>query len=76
MDIRNANKEFLAKEERHREIRAELNSIECQLSPENLYCDGMRSHAQASKIAKSLVERRTELDMELVRDHGYGIKFK
>ncbi len=49
------------------EILEELRSIESQLSPENLACDGERPVAQQRKIAKRLRTRQIELHAELGR---------
>lgn len=43
------------------EIRCELEVIDCELSPENLYCDGERSHADAMVIQKKLLEYQKRL---------------
>lgn len=49
------------------EILADFCRVENGLSPEMLYCDGERSHAQAAPIARRLRAERAEL----VRELGY-----
>jgi len=49
------------------EILNDLRSIECQLSPENLYCDGERSNYQARIIASRLRAQQKKLIRELGR---------
>lgn len=42
-----------------------IESIDCQLSPENLHCDGEISRAQARLKEARLLERRERLVKEL-----------
>ena len=42
-------------------LNQELQSIDCQLSPENLFQDGERPRAQAMVIARKLEKRRNEV---------------
>lgn len=48
-------------------ILADLLSVETQLSPENLHCDGERSPAAARKVEARLHEQRKALHAELGR---------
>jgi hypothetical protein len=55
-----------------KEILSDLRTIENQLSPENLYWDGERSHKEAEREAIRLNTQRTALVKEL----GYEPSFK
>jgi len=44
------------------EFKDWADSIACDLSPENLYCDGEISHAQASKKRRMLMAEHQELE--------------
>ena len=50
------------------EILADLQRIECQLSPENLFCDGERPVSQARRIERQLNRERAALVRELGRE--------
>ena len=47
------------------DILADIDSIDGQLSPENLHLDGMRSPADATKVARKLNKQRALLVREL-----------
>jgi hypothetical protein len=47
------------------ELINELERIDCQLSPENLHCDGEISRAQARLRGARLMEKRERLEKEL-----------
>lgn len=49
------------------EILQEYRHVQCQLSPENLYCDGEISRAQARIKERRLMVRLAELEAELGR---------
>lgn len=49
------------------EIRKLLEDIDCQLSPENLHCDGEISRAQARMKGQALIEKKARLEKELMR---------
>jgi hypothetical protein len=46
----------------HSDKTALRESIDCDLSPENLFCDGERPRAQAMAIARDLEQALKELD--------------
>lgn len=50
------------------DLLAALRRIEASLSPENLYCDGERSRAEARKVAARLKAERKALVAELGRE--------
>lgn len=50
------------------DLIAALRRIEASLSPENLYCDGERSRAEARKVAARLNTERKALVAELGRE--------
>jgi hypothetical protein len=52
------------------EIIKEIAQTYSSLSPENLYCDGERSRAQAAPIARKLQARLKALFIELGREMG------
>jgi hypothetical protein len=47
------------------EIQAEIDRVESQLSPENLFWDGERPRGQALKAGRALNRRLRELEQEL-----------
>jgi len=47
------------------ELIEAIERIDCQLSPENLHCDGEISRAQARLRGARLMERRERLEKEL-----------
>jgi hypothetical protein len=49
------------------EILNDLARIECQLSPENLHCDGEISRSAAQRKARALTRAQGELIRELGR---------
>jgi hypothetical protein len=51
-----------------KQILDEIRGIECALSPENLYCDGECSHAEASRKERELTKRRAACVKELGRE--------
>ncbi len=53
------------------EILADLLQVECKLSPENLYCDGERSHSAAQRAGRALNRERRELVRELGREPAH-----
>lgn len=59
------------------DILADLRWVECALSPENLYRDGMASRSEAARRAKTLYRQRDKLVAELGREPSiqeiYGI---
>jgi len=61
------------------EILNELRRIENALSPENLYCDGERSHYQARIVASRLRKEQKQLHRELGRvptdTEIWGVRF-
>lgn len=61
------------------EILNDLRRIEAQLEPENLYCDGERSHYQARIIANRLRAQQKKLIRELGRvptdEEIWGVSF-
>ena len=52
-------------------ILAELRSIENQLSPENLHCDGEISLAEARAKGRKLEARKAELVKKLGYEPGF-----
>ena len=54
------------------EIMDEFDSLECQLSPENLNCVGDISHAQAQRKYNALMIRWRVLENELGRKVSEG----
>ena len=50
-----------------KEIITEINNVECNLSPENLFCDGERSRTEARKIERQLTKQYNNLIKELGR---------
>jgi hypothetical protein len=46
-------------------IEREIDSLEAQLSPENLHCDGLRSPATARRIGAALEARLKACQVEL-----------
>ncbi len=46
----------------------EFQDLECQLSPENLHCDGEITRAQAESKRKKIMRRWKELVAELGRE--------
>ena len=49
------------------EIIRDFQSLESQLSPENLHADGERSRSAAAKLHKQLMKKWAELEKELGR---------
>lgn len=49
-----------------------IDILDGQLSPENLYQDGERSHAEAQRVAKRLWKERAELEKQLGRKVPYN----
>jgi len=60
------------------EIKREILGIYCQLSPENLYCDGLVSHSEAKRRARVLKAKLqtcfTELGREVSEFEVYGLQ--
>ena len=54
------------------ELLAMIDRIDCRLSPENLYQDGERSHAEAQRAAKQLYRERAALETKLGRKVPYN----
>jgi len=52
------------------EIVKDIANTYCQLSPENLHCDGERPIAQARKIGRQLTKQLAKLFKELGRELG------
>lgn len=50
------------------EIISDLQDIECQLSPENLSCDGERSRADTKRAERALLAKKAALIKELGRE--------
>lgn len=50
------------------EILADLQQVECELSPENLHCDGEISASAANKKFKKLKAKQKQLIEELGRE--------
>lgn len=48
-------------------IIAQLARIECQLSPENLHCDGEISVAEARRRGRALLTKKREWEKKLGR---------
>jgi len=48
-----------------KELIEAIERIDCQLTPENLHCDGEVSRAQARLRGARLIERRERLENEL-----------
>lgn len=46
---------------KNKEILNQLRQVECDLSPENLYCDGEISHGQAMKKRAELLRKQQRL---------------
>jgi hypothetical protein len=53
-------------------ILEDIRDIECQLSPENLFCDGERPASEARKIERQLLRKKAELIKELGREPGFN----
>lgn len=49
-------------------ILREIQNCYCSLSPENLYCDGERSHTAAMRVARTLKAQLKSLFRELGRE--------
>ena len=49
-------------------IIAELQEVECGLSPENLSCDGERSHTDVMRVYRRLNKQKATLHRELGRE--------
>ena len=50
------------------DIKREFQSLACQLSPENLTCDGELSNAQANQRFRNLKLQWAELEKEVGRE--------
>jgi hypothetical protein len=50
------------------ELLEELRTVECELSPENLHCDGEITLAAAKRKKKRLNARRAQLVKQLGRE--------
>jgi len=46
-------------------IKQQIDRIDCQLSPENLHCDGEITRAQAAKKAWRLMDERAKWEKML-----------
>lgn len=52
------------------EIKKEFSSLACDLSPENLHCDGEISVTEARRKERKLLKRWRECEKELGRKVG------
>lgn len=54
------------------EILEDLRDVECELSPENLTCDGELPRSQVTKRRRALLAKRAELVKELGREPSFA----
>lgn len=56
---------YLNAETEKLKLKQKIDRIDCQLSPENLHCDGEITHTQAARKARALWKERAILEKEL-----------